>query len=66
MDITAYLTRYDALLCGDCALNTDGLLNDGANRLAGMTAVPLSEVLTHWDEPSCEECKRPLRALVTA
>ncbi len=60
----AYLTKYDGLLCGDCALNTDDLVGDGQRWLNGLTAIPVSEVLRHWPaDPEtccCEECERPL------
>ncbi len=62
MDTIAYLTRYDALLCGDCALNTDDILNEGRNHLLGLTVVPASEL---WESDCCEECERLLIPRVT-
>ncbi len=62
MESTAYFTRYDALLCKDCALDTSGLLNDGIHRLRGLTAIPVSELLADWPEASCEECKHEFAA----
>lgn len=57
MEPIAYLTRYDAILCGGCALNTDGLLNEGRNHLLGLTVVPANELL---EIDCCEECGVPL------
>ena len=62
----AYLTRYDGLLCGACALDTSGLVGDGSRWLSGLTAVPVPDVLNDWpDDPStcvCEECGGPFGA----
>ena len=62
MDASAYLTKYNGLLCGGCALDTSKLVDDGRRWLLGLTAIPTSEL---WDGACCEECKRPL-ALVVA
>jgi hypothetical protein len=59
---TVYLTEYDGLLCGDCALDTSGLLNEGRNWLARLTAVPATEVLAEWPEARCEECKKEVQS----
>ena len=57
MDASAYLTRYNAVLCADCALKTDDLVDDGRKWLRGLTAIPTSEL---WEECRCEECRRAL------
>jgi hypothetical protein len=59
MSDVAYLTTYDALLCGGCALDTTDLVGDGRRWLRGLTAVPIPEVLATWAEARCEECERP-------
>jgi len=53
----AFLTRYDGLLCGDCALSIDDLVDGGRGWLLGLTAVPVSDL---WCKACCEECKRRL------
>ncbi len=60
----AFLTRYDGLLCGDCALSIDDLVDGGRRWLLGLTAIPVADVLRHWPGDlhscRCEECERRL------
>lgn len=55
---TAFLTSYDAILCGRCATDTSDLLDDGSRWLAQLTEVPV-DLLEPGDR--CEECKAVLR-----
>jgi hypothetical protein len=54
----AYLTGYDALVCGVCAHDVTGLgpRSAAAGIRPRLTAVPIPDVLAEWPEACCEEC----------